>query len=203
MRWQEKFRPWLLSRLCTAGQSCREASVDVRLSVSESYRNVCEHICGWTRFILPSEDSVGCQTVMTSLTESWGRHTPMLSGCASSPWWHTPACMNTPLSYFQAPTWVRKAAVSLSASWMRTCIAVCLYDTLSVCYGLIFRFLFLFLSLTFNICVCLQHTDMPEEMRVETMELCVTACEKFATNNEVSEHIVWSEIVFLPRCACS
>lgn len=34
----------------------------------------------------------------------------------------------------------------------------------------------------------LQHTDMPEEMRVETMELCVTACEKFATNNEVSVH---------------
>lgn len=32
----------------------------------------------------------------------------------------------------------------------------------------------------------LQHTDMPEEMRVEAMELCVTACEKFATNNEVS-----------------
>lgn len=30
-----------------------------------------------------------------------------------------------------------------------------------------------------------QHTDMPEEMRVETMELCVTACEKFASNNEV------------------
>lgn len=27
---------------------------------------------------------------------------------------------------------------------------------------------------------------MPEEMRVETMELCVTACEKHATNNEVS-----------------
>lgn len=26
---------------------------------------------------------------------------------------------------------------------------------------------------------------MPEEMRVETMELCVTACEKYATNNEV------------------
>lgn len=36
------------------------------------------------------------------------------------------------------------------------------------------------------VCVCSQHTDMPEEMRVETMELCVTACEKFATNNEVS-----------------
>ena len=31
------------------------------------------------------------------------------------------------------------------------------------------------------------NTDMAEEMRVETMELCVTACEKFATNNEVSE----------------
>ncbi|XP_041093882.1 dynein light chain 4, axonemal isoform X1 [Polyodon spathula] len=29
-----------------------------------------------------------------------------------------------------------------------------------------------------------RHTDMPEEMRVETMELCVTACEKYATNNE-------------------
>lgn len=26
---------------------------------------------------------------------------------------------------------------------------------------------------------------MPEEMRVETMELCVTACEKFSNNNEV------------------
>ena len=32
---------------------------------------------------------------------------------------------------------------------------------------------------------CLQHSDMPEEMRVETMELCVTACEKFSNNNEV------------------
>ncbi|XP_026053878.1 dynein light chain 4, axonemal isoform X1 [Carassius auratus] len=29
-----------------------------------------------------------------------------------------------------------------------------------------------------------QHTDMSEEMRVETMELCVTACEKFVSNNE-------------------
>ena len=26
---------------------------------------------------------------------------------------------------------------------------------------------------------------MNEEMRVEAMELCVTACEKFAANNEV------------------
>lgn len=38
-------------------------------------------------------------------------------------------------------------------------------------------------------------------MRVETMELCVTACEKFATNNEVSERFVWSEIVF-PATLC-
>ncbi|XP_078490540.1 dynein axonemal light chain 4-like [Ciona intestinalis] len=30
----------------------------------------------------------------------------------------------------------------------------------------------------------IRHTDMPEEMRVEAMELCVTACEKFSTNNE-------------------
>ncbi|PNJ49690.1 DNAL4 isoform 3 [Pongo abelii] len=30
-----------------------------------------------------------------------------------------------------------------------------------------------------------RHSDMPEEMRVETMELCVTACEKFSNNNEV------------------
>lgn len=37
-----------------------------------------------------------------------------------------------------------------------------------------------------------QHTDMSEEMRVETMELCVTACEKFATNNEVRPHDVLS-----------
>ncbi|XP_060044963.1 dynein axonemal light chain 4 isoform X1 [Erinaceus europaeus] len=29
-----------------------------------------------------------------------------------------------------------------------------------------------------------RHSDMPEEMRVETMELCVTACEKFSNNNE-------------------
>ena len=30
-----------------------------------------------------------------------------------------------------------------------------------------------------------QHSDMNEEMRTEAMELCVTACEKFASNNEV------------------
>ena len=30
---------------------------------------------------------------------------------------------------------------------------------------------------------------MNEEMRVEAMELCVTACEKFAANNEVSNNL--------------
>ena len=35
---------------------------------------------------------------------------------------------------------------------------------------------------------CFQHSDMNEEMRTEAMELCVTACEKFSTNNEVSIH---------------
>jgi len=30
---------------------------------------------------------------------------------------------------------------------------------------------------------------MNEEMRVEAMELCVTACEKFASNNEVCIYI--------------
>lgn len=44
----------------------------------------------------------------------------------------------------------------------------------------------LYFSAQFLFLVCsLQHTDMPEEMRVEAMELCVTACEKYATNNEV------------------
>jgi len=30
----------------------------------------------------------------------------------------------------------------------------------------------------------IRHSDMNEEMRTEAMELCVTACEKFASNNE-------------------
>lgn len=43
-----------------------------------------------------------------------------------------------------------------------------------------------YFSAEFLLFVCsFQHTDMPEEMRVEAMELCVTACEKYATNNEV------------------
>ncbi|RLW00125.1 hypothetical protein DV515_00009081 [Chloebia gouldiae] len=36
----------------------------------------------------------------------------------------------------------------------------------------------------------LQHSDMPEEMRIETMELCVTACEKHATNNESAAKMI-------------
>lgn len=32
----------------------------------------------------------------------------------------------------------------------------------------------------------LQHSDMNDEMKTEAMELCVTACEKFSSNNEVS-----------------
>lgn len=32
----------------------------------------------------------------------------------------------------------------------------------------------------------IRHSDMTEEMRTETMELCVTACEKFSTNNEMA-----------------
>uniref|UniRef100_A0A8D2LW39 Dynein light chain n=1 Tax=Varanus komodoensis TaxID=61221 RepID=A0A8D2LW39_VARKO len=39
-------------------------------------------------------------------------------------------------------------------------------------------------------CVFFQHTDMPEEMRVEAMELCVTACEKYATNNESAAKMI-------------
>lgn len=46
-------------------------------------------------------------------------------------------------------------------------------------------FLVSFVMLFLCVCVFYQHSDMPEEMRVEAMELCVTACEKYATNNEV------------------
>ena len=34
-----------------------------------------------------------------------------------------------------------------------------------------------------------QQSDMPEEMRAEVMELCVTACEKYSANNEVRQHL--------------
>lgn len=40
---REKHKSWLLCYLCTAGQSWHEVSVNVRLMVSESYRN------GWTK----------------------------------------------------------------------------------------------------------------------------------------------------------
>jgi len=36
----------------------------------------------------------------------------------------------------------------------------------------------------------IRQTDMPEEMRVEAMELCVTACEKFSTNNESAAKLI-------------
>ncbi|NP_001232164.1 dynein axonemal light chain 4 [Taeniopygia guttata] len=36
----------------------------------------------------------------------------------------------------------------------------------------------------------IRHSDMPEEMRIETMELCVTACEKHATNNESAAKMI-------------
>ena len=43
--------------------------------------------------------------------------------------------------------------------------------------------------------ICFQHSDMNEEMRTEAMELCVTACEKFSTNNEVFV-ILFTSLVF-------
>ncbi|XP_061587443.1 dynein axonemal light chain 4-like [Cololabis saira] len=36
----------------------------------------------------------------------------------------------------------------------------------------------------------IRHTDMAEEMRVETVDLCVTACEMFATNNESAAKMI-------------
>ncbi|XP_057311530.1 dynein axonemal light chain 4-like [Hydractinia symbiolongicarpus] len=36
----------------------------------------------------------------------------------------------------------------------------------------------------------IRYSDMNEEMRVEAMELCVTACEKFATNNEAAAKMI-------------
>lgn len=35
-----------------------------------------------------------------------------------------------------------------------------------------------------------QFSDMNEEMRVEAMELCVTACEKHSTNNESAAKMI-------------
>eukprot|EP00118_Oscarella_pearsei_P025946 m.309089 g.309089 ORF g.309089 m.309089 type:complete len:116 (+) comp45475_c0_seq1:79-426(+) len=36
----------------------------------------------------------------------------------------------------------------------------------------------------------LQNSDMTEEMRIETMELCVTAVEKFPSNNEAASKMI-------------
>ncbi|XP_066866326.1 dynein axonemal light chain 4 isoform X1 [Kogia breviceps] len=36
----------------------------------------------------------------------------------------------------------------------------------------------------------LLHSDMPEEMRVEAVELCVAACEKFSNNNESAAKMI-------------
>ncbi|KAA0188572.1 Outer arm dynein light chain 4 [Fasciolopsis buskii] len=36
----------------------------------------------------------------------------------------------------------------------------------------------------------IKHSDMQEDMRTEVMELCVTACEKFTTDNEASARFI-------------
>ncbi|CAH8586776.1 unnamed protein product [Heterobilharzia americana] len=36
----------------------------------------------------------------------------------------------------------------------------------------------------------LKHSDMNEDMLTEVMELCVTACEKFSTDNEAASRFV-------------
>ena len=50
------------------------------------------------------------------------------------------------------------------------------------------RSLLLWLYCIYVFVLLFQHSDMNEEMRVEAMELCVTACEKFSNNNEVYVH---------------
>ncbi|XP_045211826.1 dynein axonemal light chain 4-like [Mercenaria mercenaria] len=36
----------------------------------------------------------------------------------------------------------------------------------------------------------IRHSDMNDEMRTEAMELCVTACEKFSSNNESAAKMI-------------
>ncbi|CAG5115264.1 unnamed protein product [Candidula unifasciata] len=36
----------------------------------------------------------------------------------------------------------------------------------------------------------IRHSDMTEEMKTEAMELCVTACEKFVSNNESAAKMI-------------
>ncbi|KAF0296880.1 Dynein light chain 4, axonemal [Amphibalanus amphitrite] len=40
---------------------------------------------------------------------------------------------------------------------------------------------------TYPLC---RQSDMPEEMRTEVMELCVTACEKYSSNNESAARMI-------------
>jgi len=35
-----------------------------------------------------------------------------------------------------------------------------------------------------------RNSDMSDEMKTETMELCVTACEKYASNNEMAAKMI-------------
>ena len=39
-----------------------------------------------------------------------------------------------------------------------------------------------------------QHTDMPEDMKTETMELIVASCEKHPSNNEVCSVFIFLNI---------
>lgn len=39
-----------------------------------------------------------------------------------------------------------------------------------------------------------RHTDMPDEMKTEAIELCVTACEKFSNNNEHAAKLIKEEM---------
>lgn len=51
--------------------------------------------------------------------------------------------------------------------------------------------MYLNIKLFFNIrTTFFQHSDMPEEMRLEATELSVTACEKFASNNEHAARMI-------------
>src|SRR4029434_1568475 len=74
-------------------------------------------------------------------------------------------------------------------------------DNMSVCVCVCERVRVRERGVTPIICF-VQHTDMPEEMRVETMELCVTACEKFATNNEVCVCVWFYYALASPLPAC-
>ena len=44
----------------------------------------------------------------------------------------------------------------------------------------------------------MQYSDMNEELRNEAIEFCVTACEKFSTNNEVTLCLVPSKQSYIP-----